>query len=110
MRHCVFIAAATALAVAVSVNAQTGQRPAAPPAAAPAAARAPGGLERFTVSSDGHAMAVWGRRPANPKGVVLLVHGMTWSARPDFDLQVPGMQRSVMASLVSQGEIGRAHV
>ena len=59
--------------------------------------------ERFTVSSDGHPMAVWARRPAAPKGVVLLVHGRTWSSRPDFDLQVPGLQRSVMMSLVAQG-------
>ncbi len=59
--------------------------------------------ERFTVQSDGHPMAVWARRPAAPKGAVLLVHGRTWSSRPDFDLQVPGLQRSVMASLAAQG-------
>lgn len=59
--------------------------------------------ERFTVPSDGHAIAVWARRPAQPKGSILLIHGRTWSARPDFDLQVPGMQRSVMASLAARG-------
>src|SRR5262245_53502935 len=59
--------------------------------------------ERFTVQSDGHPMAVWARRPATPKGSVLLVHGRTWSSRPDFDLQVPGMQRSVLTSLAAQG-------
>ncbi len=59
--------------------------------------------ERFTVQADGHPMAVWARRPAAPKGAVLLVHGRTWSSRPDFDLQVPGLQRSVMASLAAQG-------
>jgi pimeloyl-ACP methyl ester carboxylesterase len=48
-------------------------------------------------------MAVWARKPATPRGVVLLVHGRTWSSRPDFDLQVPGLQRSVMQSLVAQG-------
>jgi pimeloyl-ACP methyl ester carboxylesterase len=66
------------------------QKPAAPP-------------ERFTVTSDGHPMAVWARRPASPRGTVLLVHGRTWSSRPDFDLQVPGMQRSVMMSLAARG-------
>jgi pimeloyl-ACP methyl ester carboxylesterase len=66
----------------------------------PAGSSAP---ERFTVQSDGHAMAVWARRPASPKGTILLVHGRTWSSRPDFDLQVPGMQRSVMTSLAAQG-------
>jgi pimeloyl-ACP methyl ester carboxylesterase len=34
---------------------------------------------------------------------VLLVHGRTWSSRPDFDLQVPNMQRSVMSSLAARG-------
>ena len=48
-------------------------------------------------------MAVWARKPATPKGAILLVHGRTWSSRPDFDLQVPGLQRSVLASFVAQG-------
>jgi len=59
--------------------------------------------ERFTVQSDGHPIAVWARRPASPKGVVLLIHGRTWSSRPDFDLQVPGLERSAMMSLAAQG-------
>jgi pimeloyl-ACP methyl ester carboxylesterase len=59
--------------------------------------------ERFTVQSDGHAMAVWARRPQAPKGALLLVHGRTWSSRPDFDLQVPGLERSVMASFAAKG-------
>jgi alpha-beta hydrolase superfamily lysophospholipase len=62
-----------------------------------------GAPERFTVQSDGHPMAVWARKPAAPRGAILLVHGRTWSSRPDFDLQVPGLQRSVMQSLVAQG-------
>ena len=59
--------------------------------------------ERFVVASDGHGLVVWGRRPESPRGVILLVHGRTWSSRPDFDLQVPGMQRSVLTSLAAQG-------
>ncbi len=59
--------------------------------------------ERHTVQSDGHPMAVWSRRPAQPRRAALLVHGRTWSSRPDFDLQVPGLQRSVMVSLAAQG-------
>jgi len=59
--------------------------------------------ERFTVQSDGHPMAVWARRPAEPVGVALLVHGRTWSSLPDFDLQVPGLERSVMQSLAARG-------
>ncbi|HEX5069501.1 MAG TPA: alpha/beta fold hydrolase [Vicinamibacterales bacterium] len=83
----------SALVLAASLNG-VAQR-----AATPDAPR----LERFTVTSDGHPMAVWARRPASPKGAILLVHGRTWSSRPDFDLQVPGLQRSVMASFAAQG-------
>jgi len=62
-----------------------------------------GAPERFTVASDGHPMAVWARRPARPTAVVLLLHGRTWSSLPDFDLQVPGLERSVMRSLAARG-------
>jgi pimeloyl-ACP methyl ester carboxylesterase len=68
-----------------------------------AAQGSPPSLERFTVRSDGHPMAVWARRPDSPRAAVLLVHGRTWSSRPDFDLLVPGLQRSVMASLAARG-------
>jgi pimeloyl-ACP methyl ester carboxylesterase len=72
--------------------------------AASAATASSTGLERFTVLSDGHPMAVWARRPpSGVRGVVLLVHGRTWSSRPDFDLHVPGLHRSVMASLAARG-------
>lgn len=59
--------------------------------------------ERFTVTADGHALAVWARKPATPRGTILLLHGRTWSSRPDWDLQVPGLQRSVMMSLADKG-------
>ena len=76
--------------------------PSASQAAGPTQATAPK-LERFTVPSDGHPIAVWARKPAQPTGAVLFVHGRTWSARPDFDLQVPGLQRSVLQSFVAKG-------
>jgi pimeloyl-ACP methyl ester carboxylesterase len=60
------------------------------------------GPDRYMVMSDGHPMAVWARRPPQVRHVVLLVHGRTWSSRPDFDLQVPGLQRSAMMSLAAQ--------
>jgi pimeloyl-ACP methyl ester carboxylesterase len=86
---------------ALVAGAASAQRQAVPPASPPRApASAP---ERFTVPSDGHPMAVWARRPANARGSVLLVHGLTWSTRPDFDLQVPGLERSVMSSLAARG-------
>jgi len=67
------------------------------------AAPAAGAPQRFTVPADGHPMAVWARVPANPRKSVLLVHGRTWSSRPDFDLQVPGLKRSVMQSFADRG-------
>ena len=60
-------------------------------------------LEHFTVKADGHPMALWARRPANPKGAILLIHGRTWSALPDFDLQVPGEPRSALEALAAHG-------
>ena len=66
-------------------------------------AQAPADPERLTVQSDGHPIALWARRPAQPKGSVLFVHGRTWSGRPDFDLQVPGMRRSVLQAFAAQG-------
>ena len=92
-------AAIVGLTLSITAGARSDQRQVLPPAVS----RPAGGPERFTVSSDGHPMAVWGRRPANPHGTILLVHGLTWSTRPDFDLQVPGLQRSVMADLAAQG-------
>jgi pimeloyl-ACP methyl ester carboxylesterase len=87
-------AGVAALTIAAATIVAHAQQPAAPPMKAP---------ERFTVRSDGHPMAVWARRPAAPKGAILLVHGRTWSSLPDFDLQVPGLQRSVLASFAAQG-------
>ena len=72
------------------------------PAGAPAllAQRAP---VKLTVTADGHPLALWTRLATNPKGVIVLLHGRTWSALPDFDLQVPGEQRSVMQAFVRRG-------
>jgi len=48
-------------------------------------------------------MAVWEKSAEEPKGAVLLLHGRTWSALPDFDLQVEGEDLSLMDGLVEQG-------
>ena len=58
---------------------------------------------RLTVTSDGHPLALWTRAAAKPKGVLVLLHGRTWSALPDFDLQVPGENLSVMQAFVRRG-------
>ena len=58
---------------------------------------------QLTVRSDGHPLALWMRATAKPKGVIVLLHGRTWSALPDFDLQVPGESLSVMQAFVRRG-------
>lgn len=58
---------------------------------------------RHTVPVDGHGLAVWEKRPAQARGAVLLIHGRTWSSLPNWDLQVPGEDRSVMDALVRAG-------
>ena len=58
---------------------------------------------KLTVTSDGHPLALWTRAATKPKGVIVLLHGRTWSALPDFDLQVPGENPSVMQAFVRRG-------
>ncbi len=58
---------------------------------------------RHDVEADGHPIAVWEKSPPDPRGVLVLVHGRTWSAVPDFDLQVEGEGRSLMDELVAAG-------
>jgi pimeloyl-ACP methyl ester carboxylesterase len=84
------------LGAAAAVAAQRGQ-------ASATAATSPNAPQRFTVTVDGHPLAVWARLPQTTRAVVLLIHGRTWSSRPDFDLQVPGLNRSVMQSLSDRG-------
>jgi pimeloyl-ACP methyl ester carboxylesterase len=58
---------------------------------------------RHEISSDGQPLALWEKRPAKPRGAIVLLHGRTWSSIPDFDLQVPGEKRSLMDALVARG-------
>lgn len=58
---------------------------------------------RHEIKSDGQSLALWEKRPAKPKGAIVLLHGRTWSSIPDFDLQVPGEKRSLMDALVARG-------
>lgn len=52
--------------------------------------------KKQTVIADGHPIAVWSKEVLNPRGVILLHHGRTWSSLPDFDLQVQGEELSLM--------------
>lgn len=72
-------------------------------AVTPMVALAQRALTKLTVTADGHPLALWLRAAAKPKGAIVLLHGRTWSAVPDFDLQVPGEHRSVMQALVARG-------
>jgi pimeloyl-ACP methyl ester carboxylesterase len=57
---------------------------------------------RHTVMSDDHPMALWGKSHHDPRGIILFVHGRTWSALPDFDLQVDGEELSLMDGMLEQ--------
>lgn len=59
--------------------------------------------ERHTVIADGQPLALWEKSAPGAVEAVLLVHGRTWSARPDFDLQVAGEDLSLMDGLVAAG-------
>lgn len=68
---------------------------------------APVELVRHAVEVDAHPITVWSKQAPDPWASIVLVHGRTWSARPDFDLQVPGEDsvptRSLMDALVAEG-------
>lgn len=72
------------------------------PAAGPAVA-ATTAVRLAVVADDGHTLALWGKAPPAPRGTILLLHGRTWSALPNFDLQVEGTPRSVMDAFVYAG-------
>lgn len=91
---------ATEPKVSVSVQTPAGAPAVEAPEEAPAAAPQ---LQRHTVQVDGHPIAVWEKSPAAPKDVIVLVHGRTWSGRPDFDLRVEGESRSLMDALAAEG-------
>lgn len=60
-------------------------------------------LIKHTVLSDKHPIALWEKSSASASESILLVHGRTWSAVPDFDLQVEGEDLSLMDGLVAEG-------
>ena len=62
-----------------------------------------------TVVVDGHPNAVWEKRPPDPLGAILLIHGRTWSGIPDFDLRVEGEELSLMDRLAAAGYAVYAH-
>lgn len=75
-----------------------------PLAVAAASEKSATNARRHTViADDGHQLVLWGKQPATPRGTILLLHGRTWSALPNFDLQVEGTPRSVLDALAHAG-------
>lgn len=60
-------------------------------------------LKHHTIDADSHPMALWEKSVDNPKGHIILHHGRTWSSLPDFDLQVPGEDLSLMDGFNDMG-------
>jgi pimeloyl-ACP methyl ester carboxylesterase len=62
-------------------------------------------LSKNIVKSNGHSMVLWHKQPANKSNSkqIILLHGRTWSALPDFDLQVAGEELSLMDNLTKLG-------
>lgn len=56
----------------------------------PAAAVATTAVRHVVDADDGHTLALRGKTPPSPRGAILLLHGRTWSALPNFDLQSGG--------------------
>ncbi len=61
-------------------------------------------VHNHVTASDRHLLTVWSKAPTTtPRGEIVLLHGRTWSALPNFDLRVPGLQVSLMNALVAKG-------
>ena len=58
---------------------------------------------RHTVLADGHPLTVWSKNAHAGEQAVLLVHGRTWSALPDFDLHSATENLSLMDGLAARG-------
>ena len=55
-------------------------------------------------ADDGHRLVLWEKRPAGqPVGEIVLLHGRTWSALPNFDLHAPAQHVSLMDALAAKG-------
>ena len=66
-------------------------------------ARAQRPIRHVVTADDGHPLTVWEKRPARPRRTIVLLHGRTWSALPNFDLRVPSHPVSLMDALVARG-------
>ena len=60
-------------------------------------------ITRHNIDADGHPIALWEKSPEEARGAIILLHGRTWSALPNFDLQAPGEDLSLMDGLAEAG-------
>lgn len=60
-------------------------------------------LIKHKIQFNNHPFAVYEKRAAQPANVIVLIHGRTISALPNFDLQVGSKNKSFMDSLVASG-------
>tara|TARA_R110002073_G_scaffold4833_11_gene30830 strand:- start:1637 stop:2539 length:903 start_codon:yes stop_codon:yes gene_type:complete len=58
---------------------------------------------RHTVIADGHPLALWEKGSDSAARTILLLHGRTYSALPDFDLRTADVNLSFMDELVKRG-------
>ena len=64
----------------------------------------PAPTRNVVAADDGHRLVLWSKVPATPPvGEIVLLHGRTWSALPNFDLHAKGQPRSLMDALVAKG-------
>jgi alpha-beta hydrolase superfamily lysophospholipase len=60
-------------------------------------------VEQLVAMDDGHKLTLYSRSAENPTAAILLIHGRTWSALPDFDLTTAQEDLSMMNALVKEG-------
>lgn len=60
-------------------------------------------IEQLVTMDDGHELTLYSRSAEKPTDVILLIHGRTWSALPDFDLVTAQEDLSMMNALVKEG-------
>jgi pimeloyl-ACP methyl ester carboxylesterase len=60
-------------------------------------------IEQLVTMDDGHKLTLYSRSAENPTEAILLIHGRTWSALPDFDLITAHEDLSMMNALVEEG-------
>jgi alpha-beta hydrolase superfamily lysophospholipase len=60
-------------------------------------------IEQLVTMDDGHKLTLYSRSAEEPTAAILLIHGRTWSALPDFDLVTAQEDLSMMNALVEEG-------